>query len=256
MDRMSIHAPPDRSLRFERMRHLHLATQFSFGFDWIRQCPNLAILDCDTYSFKWEGVDNITKCLASRPFPKLHGLTMVGDNITDKKLAGVISAMHQATKINTPGYWYGPLSFTALRRHIPFLRFVVAHGTDKDIASAVAIELLSSCPQLEYLFCEDLKSQDVLKSPPWVCAHSLRVFRAILCITNDQDKIREQERCLEKISQLVNLERLNFGVDLKIDESNPPLGQGTSEGLKHLASLRKLKHLTLRGLEVTAQEVE
>ncbi|KAG0212014.1 hypothetical protein BGX31_001571 [Mortierella sp. GBA43] len=256
MDRMSIHAPPDRSLVFERIQHLYLSSYFSFGFGWIRQCPNLATLYCDIDFYSKDIVDSLTECVTSGPFPKLHGLKLVGEVVVDEQLAGMISGMHQATVIITPECSYGPLSFAALRRHIPFLRFVDVHGTHKDIASAVAIELLSSCPQLEYLVCEDLKSQDVLKSLPWVCAGSLKAFQAILYITKDEDEIRQQGRCLEKISQLVNLEHLNISVFLEINETDPPLGQGMGEGLKHLASLRKLERLNLRGLEVTAQEVQ
>ncbi|KAG0228998.1 hypothetical protein B0O80DRAFT_463659 [Mortierella sp. GBAus27b] len=255
MEKVSIMAPPERSVIFERMQHLSLLPRVSHEVDWISQCPNLAILDCYIRARHKGLVGNLTKCVSSGSFSKLSGLKLDITEISDERLAGMIEGMHQATMIYIPKSWLGPLSLTALRRHIPFLRHVRVYSRHEDI-SAVAIDMLSSCSQLEYLATGKIKSQYFLDSPPWVCVHSLKTLQVSIFLPEDQDQTHHQERFLRKISQLVHLESLYLGLRIKLEDSDVPWRYGLGEGLNHLASLRKLRTLNLRGLELTMDDVE
>ncbi|KAI8345533.1 hypothetical protein B0O80DRAFT_281120 [Mortierella sp. GBAus27b] len=154
--------------------------------------------------------------------------------------------MNQTTIVETFKCRFGELSFKELRRCFTSLKNVNISESG-DLTSAMALEILVSCPQLEVLSFGPIMSRDVIDSPPWVCASSLKVLRASIQITPSQNSDVHQRHVLRRLSGLVNLEILDL-----IGSGNPnvrTLDLRLEKGLGQLATLQSLKRLGLDNYE-------
>jgi hypothetical protein len=177
---------------------------------WIRQCPNLTNLGL----FSMEAIyrthlDAFVARFTSGVWPEFRVLKIKGLGTTDEQLAKVIGSMSHAAIIETFKCTFGELSFKELRRCFASLKNVNISESGR-MTSAMALEILVSCPHLEVLSVGPIMSRDVIDSPPWVCASSLKVLRASIQITPSQNSDVHQRHVLRRLSELVNLEILDL----------------------------------------------
>ncbi|KAG0229172.1 hypothetical protein BGX31_006300 [Mortierella sp. GBA43] len=109
---------------------------------------------------------------------------------------------------------------------------------DDNIYSEFTIEVLKSCPQLESLKARAIPADYLVDNAPWACEITLRTLKVGFKIKPGPDgDVSQQEAIMERLSMLVNLERL--------DMSNNWNWRPTqlSHGLKKLATLTELQEL-------------
>ncbi|KAG0223845.1 hypothetical protein BGX31_008295 [Mortierella sp. GBA43] len=150
---------------------------------------------------------------------KLQELHLSGIEISDSESAKVIEGMDKAVVLDITFSNFGDSSLKALRRHYLHLRILNVWG-HKSATSRMIVEIMASCPSLEMLQVDELKSQDIIS----------------------QDSDDHQRRVLGRISQLVNLEALIIAGDYR-DMDSMNLHLGLDCGLEQLATLQNLNTL-------------
>ncbi|KAK3810252.1 MAG: hypothetical protein J3Q66DRAFT_405008 [Benniella sp.] len=163
--------------------------------------------------------------------PNFHAL--------DDQLAKVIEGMPQLKEFGAIECQFGPLSFTALRPQFRMLRRLDIAFSDTPTGPMIP-EILASCPQLEYLCADDVMSEDIIDSEPWVCGQTLKALYVRFCITARY----HQQDVFKKISQLPHLESLVF-FGLYRETGSKGMEFRLGAGLEHLTTLKELKELSL-----------
>jgi hypothetical protein len=201
-------------------------------------------------------VDEFVMHFTTGAWSKLCGLNLRGFTVSDEQLARMIEGMQKVLMLDLPGCAFGQLSLKALHRHFPYVRHLNIFYTGAPTSSMV-LEILASCPRLEFLITDVIMSQDLLDSPTWACEHSMKTLEASFRITPDKDSDDHQRRVLGRLSRLVNLESLclhNFHTqgDTKF------LDLRVEKGLDQLATLKRLKDLIVHNYaqELTAIDIE
>ncbi|KAI8348082.1 hypothetical protein B0O80DRAFT_186752 [Mortierella sp. GBAus27b] len=256
-----VEQPPDKSITFSRLLDLNVSLKTPHPFElqvgWARQCPNLTSLRLASWMQGYqEELDEFAGSFTLNTWPELRVLQMRGLCASDKQLAQAIGSMQQATAIEVSGCEFGELSFKVLRRHFASLR-TLDISKSKSVTSLMALEILTSCPQLDSLHTRRIMSQDVMESPPWVCCRSIRTLRASFMITPGQDADVQQDHVLKRLSNLVNLEFLELIGD-EYDQHTKILDLRLEKGLGQLATFRRLWHLGLQnyGQRMTSIDVK
>ncbi|KAF9355194.1 hypothetical protein BGX26_006874 [Mortierella sp. AD094] len=164
--------------------------------------------------------------MAAGSWTQLQELSVSSCQISDKNLALVISNMSQVMQLVVPGADFGPLTLAALRPHFPHLKELNMSMSTIKMNTAV-IEILTSCPQLQSLSADRAVGWKIREGEEWACQESLKSLEVCFELSYPNEKNRQQQLILERISELTNLERL--------DVSNQEI---PSSDLKHTLDLR------------------
>lgn len=230
---------PNESVTFRRL--LDLSVHFiplgsgHFPLRWVRHCPNLT-----TVRLSHQLTSNYELNASYFPADTLSVLKLRTVTMTDTQLAQVIGSMHQATRIEVTECDFGEQAFNSLRRHFSTLKELEI-GERRTPTSAMATEILASCPHLVRLSTGRIMSGHVIDSAPWVCAHSLKHLRAsfrIRLVHLDE----HHRHVLGRISEQVNLTHLELTSDDYSDNS-APLDLQLEKGLDRLVTLQRLYRL-------------
>ncbi|KAI8348078.1 hypothetical protein B0O80DRAFT_186731 [Mortierella sp. GBAus27b] len=250
--RTTIGAQPDMSIPFPRLKRLSIFLTSGISercqIDWIRQFPNLISLEWDP--MRSYLVHEFNERLSAGTWTKLSELKIQGYRFPDEQLALMIKSVNEMTVFELYDSFIMRDSYLALRRHFPFLRHLnTFQGLNPLINTAMSIDVLTSCPRLEYFHMGQVMSELIPRTPSWVYANSLKTLRVHFIITKEQDQARFQRLCHRMLSELVQLETLHLSGSLNIQLDN---------GLELLASLSKLRALTIHTFtqELTTSEVE
>ncbi|KAG0218292.1 hypothetical protein BGX31_011654 [Mortierella sp. GBA43] len=238
---------PDRTMTFDQLETLSLRLQSKIQFerhlDWFAQCPNLISLAWNPWRDQQsEGLDALAARLAEGAWPKLCRLQLRGNELEDERLSRIINGMKTVESLTDIGHGFGPFSLIALRSHFHTLRILDIEASSFSTSSMIP-EILSSCPQLRTLILGDVYSDSIVQGDPWVCQHSLKAFSARIIITSKQDQVDDQQRILERISELGNLEKLQLLEPLAMHTTGLDLRLG--KGLELLSTLKMLRILSL-----------
>ncbi|KAF9911598.1 hypothetical protein EC991_003062 [Linnemannia zychae] len=128
--------------------------------------------------------------------------------------------------------------------------------------SSMALKVLEECAQLQELktFFIDAKELDT-EARPWVCRGLKRLETLILAESEVSN-----EQAFEALSQLTNLEHMDFGLDhISVDDITKFLPEGykclqwtLDSGLDRLLTLTKVRNLGFSGTEqeLTEEDLE
>ncbi|KAI8348072.1 hypothetical protein B0O80DRAFT_186671 [Mortierella sp. GBAus27b] len=251
--------PPEKSATFDHLVGLSVFMSYrclrgmqAGWMNWIAQCPNVIALELDFHAMPRLFTDEfLVRMLLTRVWSKLEELRLSNIDLSDSELATVIEGMQKTIGLDILHCTFGELSLTALRRHYPHLRQLHSTAT-----SPMIVEIMSSCPRLEYLYVGELMSQDVISSPPWICGSSLRCIQGCFTMQSSQDSDDHQRRVLRKVSELVSLEHISLiNSDDDADENTTKLHLGLENGLEQLITLQKLDTLALLNMDYNSKQL-
>ncbi|KAF9905860.1 hypothetical protein EC991_001265 [Linnemannia zychae] len=207
----------------------------------------------------------LARCLEWKLWPSLEHLDVYGIVATDEVMATVIRHLPPLKHLSIGSGDFGPLSFQHLRERLfGSVKILALSGCDK-FTSSMALEVLSSCHQLEdfeapFVYIRDLRATH----QPWVCRGMRRLKVIFIDDENDSgysgndepgavDGVRKNSSLLvfEHLSTLHQLEVLDISprnIWFRSDPStNKPKGPQfrLDLGLGLLATLTQLKGLCL-----------
>ncbi|KAG0212013.1 hypothetical protein BGX31_001570, partial [Mortierella sp. GBA43] len=255
--RTTIGAQPAMDITFPRVQRFSLLhsplDSYEFQVDWLCRCSNLTSLE---WSVDYFLMDDFNAHLSAGTWVKLSELKLHARwSILDDQLDYMINSVKAITILELYDAYIEVVSFNALRRHFPFLRHLnVFQGQVEFMSTAMVLEVLASCPRLEYFHMGKVVSLHAstmadLHWQDWACTRSLRTLQVHFVVTVANDHQNLQRQFLGKISKFVNLENLHLDGQLNLQ---------VGEGLELLAPLHKLRTLAIhtgRG-DPTARDVE
>ncbi|KAF9938983.1 hypothetical protein BGZ65_011779 [Modicella reniformis] len=230
------------SMEFPRMKEINLWEEIPVYLELMRRCTGLEIL---TWS-SWEGLDGgfvpgFVQLASSGTWPELESLTLFPFAITNEETFKIISSMRRITllSIDGKGSLFAADTIVQLRPHFHSIRELDL-AFNRGLTSAMAQEILSSCPLLVKFSVPQLKAIDVAEGNPWVC---FGIQELSACIYFDPATIKEvQPLVLDQLSRLTRLEELKLGhpteavfqkaMDLRLES-----------GLGKLSTLRRLRYI-------------
>jgi hypothetical protein len=207
----------------------------------IRQCPELRRLQWCPRLVALNVRMFIPNMMRST-WPMLEDLQWENAEVSDQALSRIIGNMQRVTGFCAATTYFNVQSMSALRNHFHCLRRLNITGilgdVDDNIFNEFTIEVLKSCPQLESLKARAISADCLMDNAPWACEITLRILEVSFEIKPGPDgDASQQEAVMERLSRLVNLERL--------DVSNNRNWRSTqlSRGLKKLATLTELQDI-------------
>ncbi|KAK3810268.1 MAG: hypothetical protein J3Q66DRAFT_352662 [Benniella sp.] len=244
LQNISIERLPDKSMRFERLLTLEMEFRSVHPseeqLDFIIRCPKLTKLDWSEETERRSPLvlDAFADHVANGAWPGLTRLRLGHDYPPnwDAQFAKIIQGMRQICMLDISGPILGSYNFKALRPHFHTLRRLnIEFGST--VTGSATPEILASCPCLEEFTILGAMSQDIVQGRPWVCEHSMTNLYLNVIISPGQDADHHQRLILERVSRLVNLEKL--AVDhLLHGVEGAQLGLHLGKGLEQLSTLK------------------
>ncbi|KAF9951019.1 hypothetical protein BGZ72_007353 [Mortierella alpina] len=185
--------PRDKFLagfRFTNLHHIELQglVRLNSGeqLRFLCQCPEVRTVTWKTWLHKYPSKEAKT-LLRTITWSHLHSLDIGMNEIGDEDLKLILETIGGTglegclQTLTVSMDVAATRAFDSLRRHFKALRSIKLH---KGLTSAMAQEILSSCPTLETIFGLHILSDDILNGQPWVCSR-LRTFQLCVFVSSE-----------------------------------------------------------------------
>ncbi|KAG0371667.1 hypothetical protein BGX24_001355 [Mortierella sp. AD032] len=206
---------------------------------------------------------DFTQCLERQQWPNMEDLSVSGIIASDEDLATIIHLLPPLKHLEIGSGDFGPLCFRHLReRLLGSLKTLDLSKCDK-FTGQMALEVMSSCPQLEEFGAPYITIQDLRTAPrPWVCLGLKRLKAPFIDDNYESNTVygddlrnsvtsRSSSVVFGHVSKLEQLDSLDISVNnvrnlraLGFVKLNAPQFR-LDTGLRRLATLKRLKELYL-----------
>jgi len=235
-------------MQFPHLRELR--TGYFYGskvpltLDFMQRCPGLR-------SFEWTldqdvnqlFIPGFEKLISARTWPHLQSIsTWMLDDEDD--LSRIVGNMQQITHFCAEELSVTPKLMGLLQTHFSRLQILDLTG-NKGCTSAMAQEIMSSCPLLTMFIASSIDAIDIVQGRPWVCLN-LKVLNLRFCF--DAATLGYmQPLVFDQLARLTRLEELYVnGSAVVMDSRHPPgfhelCDMRLVHGLGKLSTLRLLR---------------
>ncbi|KAF9438680.1 hypothetical protein BGZ76_005823 [Entomortierella beljakovae] len=190
-------------------------------------------------------------------WPNLHQIVLYSVPLKNIQLQQILNSISRLTQLNVNEAKWGPESFHALSRFFGTLENFLSR--EESFTSVMVNILMCSCPNLRQLKAKILYGVDILgdslaeSSGPsvqeWICTRL-----ETLSIRFDLQDINSQIPILERIANLKQLTHFHLMEDNF--EAHPTITISLGSGLDILKSLRRLRFVTIPGINHSMTEVD
>ncbi|OAQ23402.1 hypothetical protein K457DRAFT_142766 [Linnemannia elongata AG-77] len=259
-----------KELSFSRLKRISLDLTRPLGFDtghqlaWLRRCPNLTRINWRFASYE-SSMDKFAEALEQNVWPRLEDLGLEWLDEEDEMLARRLAHLPPLRRFQLRSSKLGPLTAGTLRERLYDNVRVLDMARSPRFTSQMALGVLESCVHLEEFRTFFICADDIdLKARPWACLGLKRLKSIIWCKSDVTD-----DKAFEALSRLINLEYLDVGhknmgiADVRYfaysfsvppafvdhDDGSWSLRWKLERGLGRLATLKKLRSLSLEGTE-------
>ncbi|KAK3840858.1 MAG: hypothetical protein J3R72DRAFT_446518 [Linnemannia gamsii] len=253
---------------FSRMKKISYQSSYSMPMfpekhlEFFKRCRNLK-----TLSWKRRRghipTSDFTQCLERQQWPHMENLSVSGIIASDEDLATIIHHLPPLKHLEIGSGDFGPLCFRHLReRLLGSLKTLDLSKCDK-FTGQMALEVMSSCPQLEEFGAPYITIQDLRTAPrPWVCLGLKRLKAPFIDDNYESNTVygddlrnsvtsRSSSVVFGHLSKLEKLDTLDISFNnvrslraLGFVKLNAPQFR-LDTGLRRLATLKRLKELYL-----------
>jgi hypothetical protein len=202
------------SMEFPRIQRLHISCPREEDLPWIlkflQRCPSLTTFHwtIDDHQSRESFAYEFAGMVSARTWLYLGCVESSTPEMSSVVLSRIMSNMPQITSLKFPcmDNSFGSDCMEPLRSHFSSLKELDL-STDVGLTSAMAQEILSSCPILEVLKVPRIDATDVAAGKPWVC---LRLKSLATCFRFDPTTIDHlQPLVFDQLSRLSRLEELH-----------------------------------------------
>ncbi|KAI8603772.1 hypothetical protein EDD21DRAFT_368119 [Dissophora ornata] len=251
-----------KHLTFPKMRRLTLDSVDDMKpmdqLDFFNRCPHL-----DSLTWHWSSTETgvsaegqqFARQVAAKTWPDLERVDLRDQraNVQDEDIALILNSMVLARELGFVRSAFGPRAFEAMHRHFSALR-VLKITNCRAVTSAMAQDILCSCPSLQDVKLGPLLAKHLVYGKPWVC---LLLKTLQIRITFHAEENGLQPLVFQQLSRLVHLETLHIG-GLEPGPYIRELDFRLQNGLGELASLKEMRRLQHKGTRqlLGVEEVE
>jgi len=231
------------AMQFPRMRELR-ASDFPVGnvrwiLDFMQRCPGLRSLGSLARDANQLLIPRLAPLICTRTWPHLQGIALWTFSRDEDDVASVVAGMQRVIAFEALLLVFTPRMLDLLRPHFGYLQTLDLF-TAPGFTSAMAQEVMSSCPSLTTFKGCNIRAIDIIRGQPWVCL-KLKVLELRLR-TNPLTLSQSQPLVFEQLSKLTLLQELyvyawktnGIMLDLRLEC-----------GLGRLSTLRSLRFLDL-----------
>jgi hypothetical protein len=240
--RISAHdrQPP---MEFSRMRELRVSdfsvSNVSWILDLVQGCPGLVSFGSLAQDANRLFIPRIAPLVCAGRWPHLQRIALWTFSSDEDDVASIVSGMQRIIAFEALLLLFTPRMMDLLRPHFIHLQTLDLF-TAPGFASAMAQEVMSSCPSLTTFKGCRIHADDIAGGQPWVCL-KLKVLE-LRILSNPWTLGYTQPLVFEQLSKLTLLQELyvypwepnRLALDLRLDR-----------GLGRLSTLRSLRFLDL-----------
>jgi len=223
------------SIEFPSMRELQVkafpVNSAPWILDFMQRCPGLGSFESMSNRLR------IAPLVSAGTWPHLQSIALWVASKDDEDVANIVAGMQRIIAFEVLLSFFTPRVMDLLRPHFIHLQTL---GIDaiQGFTSAMAQEIMSSCPSLTKFKGCKIRAVDIVGGQPWVCLKlkilQLGIYADVLPINQVQPSVFDQ---LSRLTQLQELlvycgEREEILLDLRLEY-----------GLGRLSTLRSLRLL-------------
>ncbi|KAK3810133.1 MAG: hypothetical protein J3Q66DRAFT_352186 [Benniella sp.] len=241
------------SMELPRMRELRVRVtvdNIPWILDFMQRCPGLQSFGSLALMSNRLFLPRIAPLVSAGTWPHLQSIALRASSKDGEDIANVVAGMQRIIAFEVLLLYFTPRVMDLLRPHfihLHTLSIVAIQG----FASAMAQEIMSSCPSLTTFKGCKIRAVDIVGGQPWVCL-KLKVLK--LGIYADDSTISQiQPLVFDQLSRLTQLQELHVfwweteGILLDLRLEN---------GLGRLSKLRSLRILVLSVSQQMIQQPE
>ncbi|KAK3810144.1 MAG: hypothetical protein J3Q66DRAFT_373186 [Benniella sp.] len=231
------------AMQFPRMRELR-ASDFPVGnvpwiLEFMQRCPGLRSLGSLAQDANQLLIPRVTPLVCTRTWPHLQSIALWTFSRDEDDVASILAGMERIIAFEALLLVFTSRMINLLRPHFGNLQTLDLF-TAPGFTSAMAQEVMSSCPSLTTFKGCNIRAIDIIRGEPWVCL-KLKVLELRLR-TNPLTLGQSQPLVFEQLSKLTLLQEL-YVVAWKTD--GIMLDLRFECGLGRLSTLRSLRFLDL-----------
>ena len=236
------------SMPFPCMRELRVndisVGNVSWALDFMQNCPGLVSFGSLAQDANRLFIPRIAPLVCAGRWPHLQRIALWTFSRDEDDVASIVSGMQRIVAFEALLLLFTPRMMDLLRPHFIHLQTLDLF-TAPGFTSAMAQEVLSSCPSLTTFKGCNIHANDIARGQPWVCL-KLKVLELRL-LFDPWGFSQTQPLVFDQLSKLTLLQELYV---YSLETKGPMLDLRLERGLERLSTLWSLRFLDLSHIKL------